>query len=155
MESSAPPGAEHVSARLEEYLAAIRAAGAPELPRQLLLGLLKDGGIAEVVQNGKLVGVLSVRDARLLKTRSISCAKGRLRRIRSWARRSFDDETIFMAFVICCVDLTARTRRRMSISDGMAFPQDRHGGLEHSAVLGIEGVAQPVADEVEAEQRDP
>ena len=24
-----------------------------------------------------------------------------------------------MAFVICCVDFTARTRRRMSISDGI------------------------------------
>ncbi len=42
--------------------------------------------------------------------------------MRSWARRSFDDETIFMAFVICCVDLTARTRRRMSISDGIDEP---------------------------------
>ena len=39
--------------------------------------------------------------------------------MRSWARRSFDDETIFMAFVICCVDLVERMRRRMSISDGM------------------------------------
>jgi hypothetical protein len=39
--------------------------------------------------------------------------------MRSCARRSFDDETIFIAFVICCVDFTARTRRRMSISDGM------------------------------------
>src|SRR5262245_60061684 len=61
----------------------------------------------------------SVRVARLLNTRSISCAYGRLRKIRSCARRSLDDETIFMAFVICCVDLTARTRRRMSMSDGM------------------------------------
>ena len=39
--------------------------------------------------------------------------------MRSCARRSFDDATIFMAFVICCVDLVARTRRRMSISDGI------------------------------------
>ena len=43
--------------------------------------------------------------------------------MRSCARRSFDDETIFMAFVICCVDFTARTRRRMSISDGMVKRQ--------------------------------
>ncbi len=57
--------------------------------------------------------------ARLLNTRSISCAYGRFCRMRSCARRSFDDETIFMAFVICCVDFVARTRRRMSISDGM------------------------------------
>ena len=39
--------------------------------------------------------------------------------MRSCARRSFDDETIFMAFVICCVDFVDRMRRRMSISDGM------------------------------------
>jgi hypothetical protein len=60
-----------------------------------------------------------VRVARLLKTRSISFAYGRLLTMRSCARRSFDDETIFMAFVICCVDLTALTRRRMSMSDGI------------------------------------
>ena len=45
--------------------------------------------------------------------------------MRSCARRSFDAETIFMAFVICCVDLTARTRRRMSISDGMSDARAR------------------------------
>src|SRR6476659_1376727 len=39
--------------------------------------------------------------------------------IRSWARRSFEAATIFIAFVICCVFLTARIRRRRSISDGM------------------------------------
>jgi hypothetical protein len=56
--------------------------------------------------------VFSVRVARLLNTRSISFAYGRLLTMRSCARRSLDEETIFMAFVICCVDLTARTRRR-------------------------------------------
>ena len=39
--------------------------------------------------------------------------------MRSCARRSFDAATIFIAFVICCVFLTARIRRRRSISDGM------------------------------------
>src|ERR1043166_2116732 len=39
--------------------------------------------------------------------------------IRSCARRSFDAATIFIAFVICCVFFTARTRRRRSISDGI------------------------------------
>ena len=34
--------------------------------------------------------------------------------MRSCARRSRDAATIFMALVICCVDLTARMRRRMS-----------------------------------------
>src|SRR5262245_59613536 len=40
--------------------------------------------------------------------------------MRSCARRSFDAATIFIAFVICCVFLTARTRRRRSMRDGMA-----------------------------------
>ena len=40
--------------------------------------------------------------------------------MRSCARRSCDAATIFIALVICCVDLTARIRRRMSISEGMA-----------------------------------
>src|SRR5262245_40635320 len=39
--------------------------------------------------------------------------------MRSCERRSFDAATIFIAFVICCVDFTARIRRRISISDGI------------------------------------
>src|ERR1039458_5222987 len=38
---------------------------------------------------------------------------------RSCARRSLAAETIFMALVICCVFLTERMRRRMSIRLGM------------------------------------
>src|SRR5205807_9671197 len=38
---------------------------------------------------------------------------------RSCARRSFAAETIFMALVICCVFLTERMRRRISIRLGM------------------------------------
>ena len=43
-------------------------------------------------------------------------AYGRAAIIRSCARRSFAAETIFMALVICCVFLTQRMRRRISIS---------------------------------------
>jgi hypothetical protein len=39
--------------------------------------------------------------------------------MRSCARRSREAATIFMALVICCVDLTARTRRRMSRREGI------------------------------------
>src|ERR1035437_4985632 len=39
--------------------------------------------------------------------------------VRSCARRSFAAETIFMALVICCVFLTERMRRRISIKLGM------------------------------------
>src|SRR5262245_35820610 len=57
--------------------------------------------------------------------------------MRSCARRSFDAATIFIALVICCVFLTARIRRRRSISDGMSsalalgrrrFPRTEIGG---------------------------
>src|SRR5687768_3034231 len=61
----------------------------------------------------------STRDARLFSTRCICEANGRACCVRSCARRSFDAATIFMALVICCVDFTARMRRRMSNSDGM------------------------------------
>ena len=44
--------------------------------------------------------------------------------IRSCARRSFDAATIFIALVICCVFLTARIRRRRSISDGIYAAAD-------------------------------
>src|SRR6185369_13161669 len=53
--------------------------------------------------------------------------------IRSCARRSFDAATIFIALVICCVFLTARIRRRRSISDGMV---SRRGRLPGSEVAG-------------------
>src|SRR5213075_2012915 len=39
--------------------------------------------------------------------------------MRSWARRSFDAATIFIALVICCVFFTARMRRRRSMSDSI------------------------------------
>src|SRR5579871_2579029 len=44
---------------------------------------------------------------------------GREASTRSWARRSFAAETIFMALVICCVFRTERMRRRISIRLGM------------------------------------
>ena len=46
-------------------------------------------------------------------------ANGRACWTRSCARRSRDAATIFIALVICCVDLTARTRRLMSMSEGI------------------------------------
>src|SRR5262249_1035398 len=61
----------------------------------------------------------STRVASELSTRSICCANGRASVTRSCARRSRDAEIIFIAFVICRVDLTARTRRRISISEGI------------------------------------
>src|SRR5713101_3385487 len=61
----------------------------------------------------------STRVARLFNTRSISVANGRACWMRSCARSSLDAATIFIAFVICCVDFTARMRRRISNSDGI------------------------------------
>src|SRR4051794_37487127 len=73
-------------------------------------------GVLRSSSNGCADG--STRAARLLNTRAISMANGRACWMRSCARRSRDAATIFMALVICCVDLTARTRRRMSMREG-------------------------------------
>ena len=54
--------------------------------------------------------------------------------MRSCARRSFDAATIFMALVICCVFLTARIRRRRSISDGM-ISQRFHEDAKNTAFV--------------------
>src|SRR5258708_13684334 len=55
----------------------------------------------------------------MFRARSSAVASGRACWIRSWVRRSRDAATIFIAFVICCVDFTARMRRRISNSDGI------------------------------------
>src|SRR5258708_32774350 len=52
--------------------------------------------------------------------------------VRSCARRSLAAETIFMALVICCVFLTERMRRRISIKLGIGFCR---GVLRHEAGL--------------------
>src|SRR5215213_3608148 len=61
----------------------------------------------------------STRPARLESTRAIDFENGRAATMRSCALRRRDAAIIFMAFVICCVDLTARIRRRMSIREGI------------------------------------
>ena len=71
------------------------------------------------VSNGCSSG--STRVARLLSVLSMSRANGRAPTMRSCARRSFDAATVFIALVICCVDDTARMRRRMSMSDGIVY----------------------------------
>ena len=58
--------------------------------------------------------------------RSMICAYGRAAITRSCARRSLAAETIFMAFVICCVFFTDRIRRRMSIKLGMVYMPSGH-----------------------------
>ena len=69
----------------------------------------------------------STRDTRPLSTFSIRWANGRAAMTRSCARLRREAAIIFIAFVICCVDLTARIRRRRSISDGMLL-RGRGGG---------------------------
>ena len=49
------------------------------------------------------------------------CANGRAATTLSCARFKREAAIIFIAFVICCVDLTARIRRRKSRSDGISF----------------------------------
>ncbi len=67
--------------------------------------------------------------ARLCSTRSICLLNGRALTMRSYARRMRLAATIFIALVICCVDLTARIRRRMSIREGMVIAADRNSSL--------------------------
>jgi hypothetical protein len=45
--------------------------------------------------------------------------------------------TIFMALVICCVDLTARTRRRISIRDGIWLLRIGDCGLRIGMGMGM------------------
>ena len=82
-----------------------------------MTSVLLSGPGSRTVSSGCAVD--PTRDATLPRTRCICCAYGRAAVMRSVARRSFDAATIFIAFVICCVFLTARTRRRKSISEGM------------------------------------
>src|SRR5258708_40217326 len=64
----------------------------------------------------------------------------------SWARRSLAAETIFWAWVICCVLLTLRIRRRMSWRAGMGKSRSGGGrGLEDPREL-LEGGLQAVGE---------
>src|SRR4051812_12305896 len=63
----------------------------------------------------------STRATRPLSTACMRCANGRAATTRSCARLRREAAIIFIAFVICCVDLTARIRRRRSISDGIVL----------------------------------
>ena len=61
----------------------------------------------------------STRVATEESTLRSAAANGRAEKMRSCARRSFAAETLFIAFVICCVFLVLRLRRRMSIVLGI------------------------------------
>ena len=74
--------------------------------------------LARLQQRMRVLIVDARGDATASTSRS-AAAYGRAAIIRSCARRSFAAETIFMALVICCVFLTLRMRRRMSIVLGM------------------------------------
>src|SRR5688572_8162137 len=58
-------------------------------------------------------------------------AKGRADTTRSCARLRREAAIIFIALVICCVDLTARIRRRRSMSEGIGCWPRRPGSLGH------------------------
>ena len=83
---------------------------------------------------------------------SRSWAYGRVFRMASCARRSFAADTIFMAFVICRVDLTEPMRLRMSRREGTGVPSRRALkpalGLEHAAELACSAASSELADAV-------
>src|SRR5438034_131339 len=90
--------------------------------------VLLSGPIGRIVSSGWIDG--STRDATRCNTRCICTAYGRAFMMRSCARRSFDAATIFIALVICCVFLTARIRRRRSMSDGIRLSGSCLSGRE-------------------------
>src|SRR5713226_2236106 len=103
-----------------------------------ITSVLLSGRRSRTVSSGWIDG--STRDATLCSTRCICTAYGRAFMMRSCARRSLDAATIFIAFVICCVFLTARIRRRRSISDGIvqtptAFHEATKNHEAHEALL--------------------
>src|SRR5688572_9915307 len=64
-------------------------------------------------------------------------ANGRDATTRSCARFRREAAIIFIALVICCVDLTARIRRRRSISDGICIgPWGLSGGRPRRCLRG-------------------
>ncbi len=81
----------------------------PAMPLSAVITIMSAGASSPPsgqASSGCTVG--STRVATLVSTRRAISANGRALRIASCARRSLDAATIFMAFVICCVDLTAR-----------------------------------------------
>src|SRR6185436_19607272 len=71
----------------------------------------------------------STRAARLLSTACIRWAYGRAATTRSCARLRREAAIIFIALVICCVDFTARMRRRRSMRDGIYLRDSGDRGL--------------------------
>src|SRR5688572_27076276 len=63
----------------------------------------------------------STRPTRPFSTISMRWANGRAATTRSCARFRREAAIIFIALVICCVDLTARIRRRRSMRDGISL----------------------------------
>src|SRR6476659_5402392 len=98
----------------------------PQRPRSAVIAITIVGPVrplGRLASSGLIAG--STRAAMLARTWRTTLPNGRVAITRSCARRSFDAATIFIAFVICCVFLTARIRRRRSISDGICHDRSR------------------------------
>src|SRR5688572_18790353 len=88
----------------------------------------------------------STRPTRPFSTISMRWANGRAATTRSCARLRREAAIIFIALVICCVDLTARIRRRRSIREGILLVHyftrctgsRHHGRLTSSQELLVE-----------------
>src|SRR5579864_7119694 len=102
------------------------------------------GGLCATSGFAPASGSTAAAAATLASTFASSATYGRAAITRSCARRSFAAETIFMALVICCVFLTERMRRRMSIRLGMSQLRNEAGFdlLDDRLDLGAQGVVQ-------------
>src|SRR6516164_1337982 len=102
----------------------LKAPASPRSPVTIMMSTVFSGRVS---RNSGCSGIPvsgSRSSARLTtdcKTLVSICAKGRACKARSWARRSFAAETIFMALVICRVFFTLRIRRRRSSTFAIAL----------------------------------
>ena len=99
----------------------------PHRPRSAVITISSGAaaGSSGIAQQRMRV-VIDARD-QAVEHRAASAARTAAPRRRAPARGAgCDAATIFIALVICCVDLTARIRRRRSISDGMGARGSRY-----------------------------
>src|SRR5438132_4505528 len=101
------------------------ALNAPQRPRSAVMTSNRMRSSERISRSG--CDTSSNREVKLPRTLFNCSAYGRALNTRSCARRSLAAETVFIAFVSCCVFLTERMRRRISNRLGItlcgaAFP---------------------------------
>ena len=97
------------------------ALNAPQRPRSAVMTSNRMRSSERISRSG--CDTSSNREVKLPRTLFNCSAYGRALNTRSCARRSFAAETVFIAFVNCCVFFTDRIRRRISNRLGIVMPR--------------------------------